>query len=99
MTLEAGGQLEEGEAGGHSAHGPRRLESEDLSVRTISEVGALEPDLELLRGVVSGVGGLPGGGGGAASQGEQEPGRETKRGRHAHTPDTVLLTSVVLVMI
>ena len=91
-TLEAGGELEEGQARGHSAQRPGGLEPQDLGAGVIREA-----DPELLRGVVRGVGGLPGGGGqaGAAGQGEEQPGREAER----NVPDTVLLTPVPVMIL
>ena len=95
-ALETRGELEQREAGGHGAQGPGGLEAEDLGAGVIREAGALVADPELLRGVVPGVGGLPGPGGhaGAAGQGEQQPGREAKRRGDAETPDAILLTPV-----
>ena len=91
-TLEAGGELEEGEARGHSAHGPGGLEPQNIAAWVIREA-----DPELLRGVVRGVGGLPRGGGqaGAAGEGEKQPGREAKR----NVPDAVLLTPVPVMIL
>ena len=97
-ALEAG-ELEERQPRGHGAHGTRRLEAEDPGAGILGEAGSGVPDLDLLRGVVSEVGGLPGGGGGGgAGQGEQEPGGEAEGAGHAQAPDTLLLTQLPVML-